>query len=168
MGAACTWLVDFVDQPRGAPCDGAACFDAPFDPPRPDAASGDASDGATAGDATFDGPNLACRGLVNGYYCARDGLINYPGSDKDLVYCDGGAVWWARYCDGGCIFMPPGTPDVCNDCWRKGDGTYCGREFSGWLTEHANVLVRCQQGQAASNQKCPGTCSARDGSSSCS
>lgn len=162
---ACTFLVDFVDRPASSVCDGASCLDAASpdvvaaldaDPDRFDAAM----------DAPIDAPNLACKGLVNGYYCARDGLNNYPGDDKDLVHCEAGAVDWVRHCDGGCIFMPPGTPDVCNECGRKADGTYCGKEFPGWLPEHASFLVRCQLGQAPTYQKCT-TCTARDGASSC-
>lgn len=160
--AACTLLVDFVDQP--VPCDGASCVDARiaidaagFDGP---VIVVDASDGGV------DAPNLACKGKTNGYYCARDGLNGYPGDDKDLVVCEAGVVAAVRHCDGGCIFMPPGTPDVCNECGRKADGTYCGKEFPGWLPEHANFLVRCQQGAAPTYTKCT-TCTAKDGSSSC-
>ena len=174
MIAGCTFLISFDDVPT--PGDGGADGDGPtvgnppdvrVDAPAPLDAS-DAAKDAGARDAIAN-PD-ACVGNPDGLYCGGD-QISWPVADKDdLITCKSHVVASVRFCSdvGGCIRMLNGYPDQCDECAKKTDGLYCGRDMGGWETKNLNSLVHCQNKAAVSVMPCGAlTCTSNGAASSC-
>ena len=108
----------------------------------------------------------ACVGHVDGYYCGGD-QIPWPVRD-DRVTCASNKVAAVAHCTTGqgCLGMLDGYPDECDECSTKPDGTYCGRDFSGWQPKNANQRVRCQGGREVGLLLCT-TCKSSGGASTC-
>jgi hypothetical protein len=164
----CSALVQFDDQPS---CDGGLCaedaslaFDSSADSPL--AFDGGANDAAK--DASRDVFDESCKGLNAGMYCALDHLKGYLGAQTDLVNCDGGAVYAVVHCgDAGCVSMVDPFPDTCNECPQKSNGTFCGRDFSGFPTADSDMLIGCQSGIVVQNFACPHGCKSAGSDASC-
>lgn len=160
MLAGCTFLIDFEEVP--APGDGGPRADtsAPSIPPdvRVDGASlpdGEPADaGADVRDAIANGD--ACKGKADSKYCGAT-KITWPADHKDdLVTCKASAVALVKLCSTGqgCLAMLDGYPDECDPCAQKPDGTYCGRDFTGWDTKNAQQRIRCQGGRMVGSLLC--------------
>ncbi len=157
MGAAlpaCTLLAEFVDA--SDPCEGGLCLDVTVDVVDGGAADAkldtraDAKDGAPPVDAAG-----ACKGKGNGFYCGNNGLpVAVP--KEYLVECrDGGAI--LTFCTNDCLGFPAGTPDRCDPCAGKANGSYCGQTF--WPgTENAPYLLSCGGGSAIIQKLCANGC----------
>jgi hypothetical protein len=171
MIAGCTFLIGFDDVP--VPADATA--DAPMvgnapdvrvDAPMPDGAVRDAGPDARDAIANPD----ACVSFPDGLYCGGN-QISWPVADKDdLVTCKGRVVSNVRFCAdiGGCIRMLNGFPDQCDECAKKTDGFYCGRDMGGWETKNLNSLVHCQNKAAVSVMPCGAqVCTSAGSASSC-
>jgi hypothetical protein len=158
----CTFAVSFDDQPS---CDGGLCVDADLVTPDGTIAL-DAGHDALLVDAAKDAPKdvfdesyQPCKGLLSGLYCAGDHIVGYRGPGSDLVTCDGGAIARVKPCgDAGCIAMKDPFPDTCNECPTKQNGNYCGRDFAGFPTDNADILIGCQFGNVSLNYPCPRGC----------
>ena len=173
MIAGCTFLITFDDVPGpgDASIDGPTVGNAPdvrVDPPPPDAEAGSKDAGADARDAIAN-PD-ACVSLPDGLYCGGD-QISWPIADKDdLITCKAHVVSNVRFCTdiGGCIRMLNGFPDQCDECAKKTDGFYCGRDMGGWETKNLNSLVHCQNKAAVSVMPCGAqVCTSSGAASSC-
>ena len=167
--AGCTFLITFDEVPvDDAGLEAGTGPDAADAPAAPDAAA-DAPP-VTDAAAELDLSKLgSCDGMVNGLYCGNNQIKDYPGSRDDLVACDGGAVASVTHCDGGsgCIRMPNPQPDQCDECWRKADGFYCGRDMPGWSSRNARVLVRCMAGGQVGITVCTNGCVSNGAASAC-
>jgi hypothetical protein len=156
----CTFLIAFDEVPL--PEDGGV--EAQADAPRTPVLDADARAHEDAGDAAEDATDLdaltACEGMASGLYCGNNQIKDYPGSKDDLVLCDGGKVWEVTHCDGGsgCIRMPNPQPDQCDECWRKADGFFCGRDMPGWTERNAKVRVQCMAGGQVGILVCATNC----------
>lgn len=172
MIAGCTFLIGFDDVPGAtdASFDGPTMINAPDvrvdAPAKTDAPVADA--GVDARDAIAN-PD-ACAGAVDGKYCGGD-QISWPVANKDdLVTCKSKVVSNVRLCAdvGGCIRMLNGYPDQCDECAKKADGLYCGRDMGGWETKNLNSLVRCQNKAAVTVTPCGAqVCTSNGAASSC-
>jgi hypothetical protein len=171
MIAGCTFLISFDDvpSPADATADGSMIGNAPD--VRVDSAATDATDAsndAGARDAIAN-PD-ACVGFPDGLYCGGD-QISWPVANKDdLVTCKAHVVSSVLYCAdiGGCIRMLNGYPDQCDECAKKADGFYCGRDMGGWETKNLNSLVHCQNKAAVSVMPCGAlVCTSNGAASSC-
>jgi hypothetical protein len=180
--ASCTLLVQFHDQAGSGGCEGGFCgddasmvedssiaeagIDATHDAGPAEAATKDAGKDAVAVDA---GPDhyAPCGSLASGFYCADDGLHGYAGSADDLVQCADGGIAKVTLCDGGCLPLPAPFPDACNPCPGNPDGTYCGRDLSGFPTINADFLIQCQSGNVVQSVACAHGCKSSGTSSSC-
>jgi hypothetical protein len=172
MIAGCTFLIGFDDVPgpADANADGPNVVNAPdvrVDAPQagPD---GSSDAGADARDAIAN-PD-ACVSLSDGLYCGGN-QISWPIADKDdLITCKNHVVSNVRYCAdiGGCIRMLNSFPDQCDECAKKTDGFYCGRDMGGWEPKNLNSLVHCQNKAAVSVMPCGAlTCTSSGAASSC-
>jgi hypothetical protein len=169
--AGCTLLIPFDEIPSED-----AGADASIDVALAERADADADAGADA--APFDAAPEAdvldldaltsCEGKSSGLYCGNN-QIDYPGSKDDLVMCDGGKVWQVQHCDGGsgCIRMPNPQPDQCDECWRKANGYYCGRDMPGWAARNDKLRVRCMAGGSVGVEICPNDCVSNGAQSTC-
>ncbi|GAC1540056.1 MAG: hypothetical protein NVS3B10_04740 [Polyangiales bacterium] len=173
MIAGCTFLISFDDVPTAADAAGGGPMvdDAPdvrVDAPALDAADGAKDAGTDVRDAIAN-PD-ACVGFPDGLYCGGD-QISWPVASKDdLVTCKNHVVSNVRFCAdiGGCIRMLNGFPDQCDECAKKVDGFYCGRDMGGWDTKNYNSLVHCQNKAAVSVMPCGTlTCTSSGAASSC-
>lgn len=173
MIAGCTFLISFDDVPVPADAtpDGPTVGNAPdvrVDAPAVDASDAARDAGTDARDAIAN-PD-ACVSLPDGLYCGGD-QISWPVADKDdLITCKSHVVSNVRLCAdiGGCIRMLNGYPDQCDECAKKADGFYCGRDMGGWETKNLNSLVHCQNKAAVSVMPCGAlTCSSNGAASSC-
>ncbi|NOU31458.1 MAG: hypothetical protein HOO96_26465 [Polyangiaceae bacterium] len=130
-----------------------------------DAAKADAGINRDAGNGVFKTDANPCTAGGTGLYCAIQGKIgSYPGKDplNHLVECSANKVKQITVCGQGCFVMPPGVPDVCDDCiTRPKDGRYCGFQFD-WPTLSDNLVITCKNNHitafadecGAKNQKC--------------
>lgn len=169
LGAGCTFLIGFDE----ATVAGDAGVDAqtPLGPPdvRIDAPS--ALDSAVdAGPDTSDAlanPD-ACKGKLDGKYCGGDTIV-WPGDKDDLITCKTSLVSNVRLCTTGvgCIRMLNGYPDQCDECASKVDGTYCGRDMTGWDTKNAETRVRCQNKAEVGLLLCANGCASNGAASAC-
>ena len=150
MFAGCTFLIDFQEVTKTGD-GGADSSSIGIGPPdvTVDGNPGPGLDGALA-DAGSDVRDAianadACKGHQDGKYCGGD-QITWPGSRDDLVTCKNGQVSLVKLCatGQGCIGMLNGFPDECDECAKKADGTYCGRDLPGWDVSNAQQRVRCQ------------------------
>ncbi len=168
LGAGCTFLISFeaadpgpdggdIDATPNAP-DAERTFDVRAEPDPPQDAGRD-----------WDLDSLtACKGHLDGLYCNGNQNVTVTGADNDdLVTCIGGKVNRIRFCDkgNGCIRMLDGYPDQCDECFKKGDGVYCGPDL-GWHPQNKNQRVRCQSGSQVGLLLC-GTCVPNGASSYC-
>ena len=62
--------------------------------------------------------------------------------------------------------MLDGYPDECDECAKKADGTYCGRDLPGWDVKNAQQRIRCQGGRVVGLLLC-GICKSNGGASAC-
>lgn len=140
------------------------------------AASADGSSGdATARDAGTSDTGVsdasACQDQNNGFYCANDGLDAYAGDPTDLVWCFGNAIQTIEKCNNGCIASPFLYPDTCDKCTTKGNGAWCGKEFSTYRSELKEVVFFCDGGKNGAPPQACGvaspTCHPKDGGASC-
>jgi hypothetical protein len=167
MLAGCTFLIDFDEVPRatdGGGVDGAT----PIGPPdvRVDSNVPDTADAAPPGDALAN-PD-ACKGHIDGKYCGND-MITWPLEHKDdLVTCKASQVSVVKLCatGQGCLGMLNGFPDECDECAKKGDGTFCGRDFPGWDPKNAQQRIRCQSGRVVGSLLCT-VCKSNGTNSAC-
>ena len=167
--SGCTFLIGFDEVPVLAD----AGFDrqTPIGPPdvRVDAiAVGEAS--SDAGPDTSDAlanPD-ACKGKLDGKYCGGNTIV-WPGDKDDLVTCKANVVSNVRLCSSGvgCIRMLNGYPDQCDECAAKADGTYCGRDMTGWEAKNADTRVRCQNKAEVGLLLCANGCSSIGATSVC-
>ena len=173
MIAGCTFLISFDDVPvpGDANADGPTVGNAPdvhVDGPGPDGSDGARDAGADARDAIAN-PD-ACVNFPDGLYCGGN-QISWPVANKDdLVTCKSHVVSNVRFCAdiGGCIRMLNGFPDQCDECAKKADGLYCGRDMGGWEPKNLNSLVHCQNKAAVSVMPCGGlVCTSNGAASSC-
>ena len=174
MIAGCTFLIGFDDVPAAtdASVDAPPMINAPdvrVDAPAPtDARVADAGGDTGARDAIAN-PD-ACANAVDGKYCGGD-QIPWPVANKDdLVTCKSKVVSNVRLCAdiGGCIRMLNGYPDQCDECAKKADGLYCGRDMGGWETKNLNSLVHCQNKAAVTVTPCGAqVCTSNGAASSC-
>ena len=173
--ASCTFLVSFDDVDGGAgACDGGLCLDAKanadVDAARPDVVLDTLAEPEVGGgdDAPIpDDVYAPCENNANGYYCAHDGLHGYLGSPNDLVYCQDGGIGKVTDCDAGCLPLPSPFPDACNPCGNQPDGTYCGRDLSGFPATDADFLLQCQSGNAVQTVACAHGCDSKGTMSTC-
>ena len=172
MIAGCTFLIGFDDVPGAtdASFDGPTMINAPDvrvdAPAKTDAPAGDA--GVDARDAIAN-PD-ACANAVDGKYCGGDQILWPVANKDDLVTCKSKAVSNVRLCAdvGGCIRMLNGYPDQCDECAKKADGLYCGRDMGGWETKNLNSLVHCQNKAAVTVTPCGAqVCTSNGAASSC-
>lgn len=173
MIAGCTFLISFDDVPvpGDATADGPTVGNAPdvrVDAPMTDGPDATRDAGADARDAVAN-PD-ACVAFPDGLYCGGN-QISWPVADKDdLVTCKAHVVSNVRFCAdiGGCIRMLNGYPDQCDECAKKTDGFYCGRDMGGWETKNLNSLVHCQNKAAVSVMPCGAqVCTSAGAASSC-
>jgi hypothetical protein len=167
--SGCTFLIGFDEIPAATD----AGFDAqtPIGPPdvRVDAiATGEG--GSDAGPDTSDAlanPD-ACKGKLDGKYCGGNTIV-WPGDKDDLVTCKASLVSSVRQCSSGvgCIRMLNGFPDQCDECATKADGTYCGRDMTGWEAKNADTRVRCQNKAEVGLLLCANGCSSIGATSVC-
>jgi hypothetical protein len=158
MLAGCTFLIDFQEVPKAGDDGGDAA--PPSGPPdvRVEANLPDASDAADAGRDARDAlanPD-ACKGHIDGKYCGFD-KITWPVERKDdLVTCKANLVSAVKLCGTGqgCLAMLDGYPDECDECAKKTDGTFCGRDFPGWDAKNAQQRIRCQGGRVVGSLLC--------------
>ena len=152
LTAACTLLVDFVDQDAGPDAAPDVAVDAPAD----------VADAAV--EAPYDASKI-CKGLEDGWYCGYNGLNGSPPPEW-LVHCvDASAI--VRDCDAGCLAFPSGTSDRCNECPGFPNGNYCGSQFSTYAADNGPYLISCGQGIAAIQTKCTNGCQPGPGDASC-
>ena len=98
----------------------------------------------------------------NGYYCGDNPeLVNYSGSDDDLVYCFEGAISSVEYCEEGCQSNFPGENDECIDTsctpicsfgqtqCNGNDVEVCSANLCSFTFDHS-----CSSGQICSNGIC--------------
>lgn len=170
MLAGCTFLIDFQDAPR-ADGDGGVDSSPPIGPPdvRVDGnivPDGAADSGPDARDAIAN-PD-ACKGNPDGKYCGGDQIVWPLDHKDDLVTCKANQVSLVKLCTTGqgCLGMLNGYPDECDDCAKKGDGTYCGRDFPGWDAKNAQQRIRCQSGRVVGSLLCT-VCKSNGTSSVC-
>jgi len=168
---SCSLLVQFHDAPGGA-CDGGFCASdaAPTEDVEDEVVALDAGDAGDAGKPPQEaGPDTyaPCGMLASGYYCARDGLHGYVGSQDNLVYCLDGGIGKVTFCDGGCLPLPAPFPDACNPCPGVADGLYCGRDLVGFPAENADFLIQCQTGNTVQSVACAHGCDSVGKTSSC-
>lgn len=173
MLAGCTFLISF-DEADPSADGGGGGLDAPFrpDPPdvRVDAPAADSAvrdAGPDARDAVAN-PN-ACKGNADGKYCAGNQIAWEAGNKDDLVTCKAQVVSGVRLCEQGvgCIRMLNGYPDQCDECTKKADGTYCGRDMAGWDPKNADTRVRCQNGAEVGLLLCANGCQSNGAASIC-
>jgi len=166
--AGCTFLIDFDEAPRAAD-GGIVDGSVPVNPPdvRVDGPiTTDASDARPATDAIAN-PD-ACKTAADGRYCGGDQIV-WPSDHKDdLVTCKNKVVSNVRLCTTGqgCVGMLDGYPDECDECAKKADGTYCGRDLPGWDLKNAQQRIRCQGGRVVGLLLC-GICKSNGGASAC-
>ena len=126
--------------------------------------------GADAGPDTSDAlanPD-ACKGKLDGKYCGGDTIV-WPGDKDDLITCKTNLVSNVRLCTSGvgCIRMLNGYPDQCDECASKADGTYCGRDMTGWEAKNADTRVRCQNKAEVGLLLCANGCASNGAASAC-
>ena len=126
-------------------------------------------------DSSFDSGDAianpsACKAHGDGKYCGGD-MITWPADRKDdLVTCKASVVSSVRYCAAGvgCIANIAGYPDECDECGKKADGIYCGRDMPGWDAKNANQRVRCGSGREVGLLLCGGAgCKSNGAASVC-
>lgn len=169
--AGCTFLITFDDAD---PSDGGTA-DAPFRPDPPDVRiDAPASTESSVPDAGKDARDAlanpaACKGAADGFYCSGNTIPWEAGNKDDLVTCRGQVVTTVRLCDQGvgCIRMLTGYPDQCDECAKKADGTYCGRDMTGWEAKNADTRVRCQNGAQVGLLLCSNGCQSNGATSIC-
>src|SRR6267142_2143736 len=157
--AGCTFLIDFKDIPQDTTLEAAA-----------DAEPSPADRSTNAGKVDAPSDARPYKDALNGLYCATQPmLVGYQGDRDDLVQCLGGLVASAKKCDGGngCLRMMDPLPDQCDECAKKANGTYCGRDMVGWRPENANVRVQCDNGAAVGILKCALGCQSQGTTSFC-
>jgi hypothetical protein len=167
--AGCTFLIGFDEVPGAAD----AGFDGPTPIGPPDVrvdVSATGEGGSDAGPSTTDAlanPD-ACNGKLDGKYCGGDTIV-WPGDKDDLVTCKANVVSSVRLCNSGvgCIRMLNGYPDQCDECAAKADGTYCGRDMTGWEAKNADTRVRCQNKAEVGLLLCANGCSSIGATSVC-
>jgi hypothetical protein len=170
---SCSLLVKFDDVPGGA-CDGGLCgydgavqADGGIPDAAPDGAGDDGPAMDTGGSDAGADHYAPCSGLTSGAYCATDGLKGYAGSQNDLVHCVDGGIGSVTSCAGGCLKMPNPFPDACEPCTGKADGSYCGRDFTGFPAADADFLIQCQLGNVVQSVACAHGCGSAGTSSAC-
>ena len=169
--AGCTFLIDFEEVPPPADASGVdssvlpGAPDVRVDGPLPVDAGRDAE--AAARDAIAD--PTACKTKPDGKYCAGNQIDWDGGNNDDLITCKAALVSAVRLCSQGtgCIAMLEGFPDECDECAKKTDGTYCGRDMPGWDAKNANQRVRCQNGRLVGLLLCANTCKSMGAASLC-
>jgi len=169
MLVGCTFLIDFDAVPRGAD-GGALDGSSPLGPPD---VRVDGNVAADAGDAPVEARDAiangdACKTVADGRYCGGD-QIPWPSDHKDdLVTCKAKEVSGVRLCESGqgCVGMLNGYPDECDECSKKADGTYCGRDLPGWDAKNAQQRIRCQGGRIVGLLLCT-VCKSNGGASAC-
>jgi hypothetical protein len=171
MLAGCTFLISFDEVEPEAEGGVAPPFrpDAPdvrVDAPLPDGSVPDAAKDAPR-DAVAN-PN-ACKGNLDGKYCGGNQIAWEGGNKDDLVTCKAQVVTGVRLCEHGvgCIRMLNGYADQCDECMKKADGTYCGRDMAGWEPSNANTRVRCQNGAEVGLLLCSNGCTSNGAASVC-
>jgi len=167
--AGCTFLIGF-DEVTETP-EGGLDAQTPIGPPDVRVDVGNPPDGSTdAGPDTSDAranPD-ACQGKLDGKYCGGDTIV-WPGDKDDLVTCKASLVSNVRLCTSGvgCIRMLNGYPDQCDECGSKADGTYCGRDMTGWDPKNAETRVRCQNKAEVGLLLCAAGCASNGAASAC-
>jgi hypothetical protein len=155
MLAGCTFLIDFEDVPRANDdIDSAPPIGTPDVRVDGNPESGIPDSGADARDAIAN-PD-ACKGKQDGKYCGGNQIV-WPAELKDdLVTCKASRVSLVKACatGQGCIAMLDGFPDECDECAKKGDGTFCGRDLPGWDPKNAQQRIRCQTGRVVGSLLC--------------
>ena len=165
MLAGCTLLIPFDEV--AATVDGAAPFLQETSTDKdvtPDVSVVEA--GADARDASAN--PAACKANTDGKYCGGDQIV-WPADRKDdLITCKSAAIASVRLCASGtgCISMRPGYPDECDECAKRADGTYCGRDLPGWDVKNANERVQCALGRKVANLLCT-SCKSNGAASAC-
>lgn len=156
LAPGCTALVDFIDAPVD-PCEAGLCDDQTLDV-RGDAAP-DVRDAAVVIDAAG-----ACKTKLNGFYCGNNGLtVLLP--KEYLVECKDASAKLTR-CDGGCLGFPAGSPDRCDPCPGRTNGTYCGSQL-GLGTSDGEYLLSCGNGSAVIQKLCANGCEPGAGDAGC-
>lgn len=157
----CTLLIDFDEVPA-LPADAETPDATPASAPR-DAATdtneslidGPIEAGPTDARPPEDGGTNpdACRSIVDGKHCGS--AVKWPRKD-DLVTCQTSKVAVVTSCatGQGCLGMLDGYPDECDACAAMTDGTYCGRDFTGWDAKNAQQRIRCQGGRVVGSLLC--------------
>ena len=153
--AGCTFLIGFDDVSDATD----AAFDRPTPLGPPDARA-DASDAVANPEA--------CTGKLDGKYCGGNTIV-WPGDKDDLITCKASLVSNVRLCTSGvgCVRMLNGYPDQCDECATKADGTYCGRDMTGWEAKNADTRVRCQNKAEVGLLLCANGCSSIGATSVC-
>ncbi len=109
-------------------------------------------------DPNIDLDAIDCTNFQRPNCAKRSGFDGYPGENRanDLVECNGGPhPTCVRHCPNGCAQIDvAGVPDQCDDCKGRGDGTYCGKDFTRWDPKANDVAIRCVDGQASSSANC--------------
>lgn len=169
MLAGCTFLIDFDEVPRSDD-GGLEASTTPVGPPdvRVDGnASPDASADAVAPRDAIANPD-ACHTAIDGKYCGNDQIVWPADRRDDLVTCKGKLVSAVKLCatGQGCFGMLDGYPDECDECAKKADGTYCGRDLPGWDAKNAQQRIRCQGGRIVGSLLC-GVCKSNGVTSAC-
>jgi hypothetical protein len=187
--SACSLLVQFRDAPTGSdastvePSDaGRQREDSSFVEPDPEDANTPPLDANSADggrpNTVFTGGTNACTITTStgirtpGFYCASQPKVSaYLGKlSNHLVECIGTDATDVTtkhsitVCVRGCVPMPPGVPDICDDCDGKPDGDYCAAEFRyPWFSQSADGIVKCVGGRAVTNTgtKCPDSTSCK-------
>ena len=156
LGVGCTFLIDFKEVDRVAdaavndgsgdandarvPDGGPPAFPPPCDPTFPLA--------EVQCNATFPRPNCASNTVFPAYPAGR-------ARGGDLVTCNGGATpTCVQHCPFGCSAMPPGYPDLCDDCDGRPDGTYCVKDLRGPDGRNLGLAVDCQGGKTVMGHIC--------------
>lgn len=162
--AGCTFLIDFEEVPPPADTSG---VDSSVLPGAPDVRVDAPLPVDAARDAIAD--PTACKTKPDGKYCAGNQIDWDGGNNDDLITCKAALVSAVRLCSQGtgCIAMLEGFPDECDECAKKTDGTYCGRDMPGWDAKNANQRVRCQNGRLVGLLLCANTCKSMGSASLC-
>jgi hypothetical protein len=152
LPVACAPLIDFDALTNG---EGGA--DAGTDGSRDSGTvTSDASDASTPsdandGDATDVDAGNPCANVTaanDGYYCGTSHESGFAGGAPNTLYqCSSGVTTSVTPCVVDCITDPPGYSDTCDQCNTKSDGTWCGSEFPGYVSNLANVKFTCAAGQ---------------------
>ena len=156
---SCTLLVQFHDQ-------SADVGDASADVAPPREAGSDAPEPVDAAEAAVVDTYAPCAAKKNGWYCGNNGLADVL-PDADLVYCSNGVIGSLTVCDAGCLHVVDPFPDSCNPCGGAANGNYCGRDFGGFNTDNADILITCTGGQTSDQDACIHGCGSNGKMSAC-